>query len=71
MAKVIQTDPPVEKEVLAETIVRVSEGFDKMVKSGLNHKAIVVLLQDHTGLPKGMINRVLNALPELKKMYCK
>jgi hypothetical protein len=71
MVKVIQTDPPVEKEVLADAIVRVSEGVAALNKSGLNQRAVVVLLHDYTGLPMTAIRRVLNALPELKGMYCK
>ena len=71
MAKVIQTDPPVEKEVLADAIIRVSDGMSALSRSGLNQRAIVALLQDYTNLPKTQIKMVLNGLSELKGMYCK
>jgi len=71
MAKVVQSDPPVEKEVLAEAIVNISKGMTGLLKSGLNKRAITLLIQDHTGLNRGAITAVLDALPQLEKMYCK
>lgn len=71
MVKVIQTDPPVEKEVLADAIVRVSNSMKALSDSGLTQRTIVALVHDHTGLPKKTITRVITSLAELKSAYCK
>lgn len=63
-------DNPVTKEVLAENIVKISEGMTKLLASGLNRKAIVVLLKHSTGLGGGEINSVLDGLQQLRTNYC-
>lgn len=55
--------------VLAESIVRLSDAATKMLDSGLNMRAVTVLLKDKTGIPMAVIERVLRALPELKATY--
>lgn len=62
---------PETKEILAEAIVRISEGFEKLSKSGLNKRAIVILIQAETRLPQRDINAVLDALPRLQGWYCR
>lgn len=62
-------DTPVAKDVLATEIVKLSDSAVKLLQSGLNQKAIVVLLRDATGLPKNKINVVLNALSQLRATY--
>jgi phenylpyruvate tautomerase PptA (4-oxalocrotonate tautomerase family) len=69
--KVTQSDPPVEKAVLAEAIVALGEAVQKLDRSGLNRKAIVILLQDITKLPRTTIEIVLDAIPKLRSTYCK
>jgi hypothetical protein len=54
---------------LAEAIVKISAGFEDLKKSGLNQKAIVVLLNDSTGIGKRDIERVLLGLHDLAKVY--
>lgn len=61
---------PVEKEVLAEAIVRMSEGVNALSKSGINKKGIILLVHDHTKLPKREIESVIDSLAELKSLYC-
>jgi hypothetical protein len=67
----IAQDPekPVEREVLATAITKISEGMQALLKSGLNRDAIIVLLHDRTRLPKSTLNTVLNGLAQLKRDY--
>lgn len=62
---------PETKEILAEAIVRIGDGFDKLNKSGLNKNAIVVLIHAATGIAKRDIITVLDALPRLRGWYCR
>ena len=57
-------------ESLASAIAKISDGFDALLKSGLNKRAIVLLLHDATRLRRTDIQAVLDALPKLKEMYC-
>ena len=59
-----------EEENLASTISKISDGFDALLKSGLNEKAVIILLQDATRVRRRDIKAVLDALPRLKEMYC-
>lgn len=62
-------DKPVEREVLAASIVKISDAFQALKKSGLNRDAIVVLLHDRTKIARKTINDILNALEQLKRLY--
>lgn len=67
-------EAPESVELLAKSIIQVSEGFEKLLKSSLNERAYLVLLQDYIG--QGKINKkqialVLKALPRLKAWYIK
>ncbi len=55
---------------LADAIVDISKGMKKLYKSGLNHKAIVVLIADDTKLPRRDINAVLDSMDTLAETYC-
>lgn len=67
----VKQDPnaPVEREILAEAIVRMSKSVQALRSSGLNERAIVALLHDHCRLPKSDIERVLHSLDQLAKDY--
>ncbi|BAQ16070.1 hypothetical protein [Methyloceanibacter caenitepidi] len=69
--KVKKSDPPETKEILAEAITRIGEGFDALQKSGLNKKAIIILIQAETRLSQRDIRTVLDALPRLRGWYCR
>ena len=69
--KVAKSDPPETKEILAEAITRISDGFAALQKSGLNKKAIIILIQAETRLAQRDIRAVLDALPRLKGWYCR
>lgn len=60
---------PIAKDVLAKEICKLSDNTSKLLQSGLNQKAIIVLLRDATGLSKTKINLVLNALGQLRTDY--
>lgn len=62
-------DNPVPKDILAEAIVKMSKAVQDLKRSGLNEKAIIVLVQDITKLPKSDIRAVLNAQYQLAKDY--
>lgn len=66
------TENPESVELLAKSIIQVSEAASKLLKSGLTTRAIVVLLQDGIGMTKinkSQIYLVLNNLPRLKAWY--
>lgn len=65
---------PESAELLAQSIVQVADGFDKVLKSPLSRRALVVLLQDGIGISKitkSQIELVLDGLPRLKGWYIK
>lgn len=62
-------DEPVERHVLATAIVKISEAADALKKSGLNQRAVVVLLADKTKIAKGTIEDVLDGLADLRSDY--
>ena len=64
-------EPVIGEAILARHIAELSAGVDRLWKSGMNRRAVVVLLRDITGLPMATIGRVLNAIPELAKSYLK
>lgn len=66
-----KSDPPESKEILAEAVTKISDGFTKMLASGLNKQAIIILLQAETKLPQRDIRAILDALPRLKGWYCR
>lgn len=68
--KIVKSEPPESKEILAEAIVRISNGFLSLQKSGLNKRAIVVLLQAETKLSQRDIILILDSLARLKGWYC-
>lgn len=61
-------------ELLAQSIIQVAEGFQKVLNSPLSSRALEVLLQDGIGqgkISKKQIRLVLDALPRLKGWYLK
>lgn len=67
-------EKPESVELLASSIVKVAEGFDKIKNSPLNQRGLIVLLHDGIGsanITKRQIKLVLEALPRLKGWYIK
>lgn len=69
MAIAAETEEKVEPKDLSEAIERISGAMKTLLKSGLNRRAIVVLLHDSTRVSKRDIETVLNGLETLKKTY--
>jgi predicted Fe-Mo cluster-binding NifX family protein len=65
---------PESAELLAQSIIQVAEGFDKVLSSKLTQRALIVLLHDGIGaskITKSQIQLVLENLPRLKAWYIK
>lgn len=70
-------EPEVAKEILAQAIIRMSDALVSLKKSGINEKAIIVLVHDaipgnYSGkkvIGKRDIKAVFDALAELKERY--
>ena len=65
---------PESAELLAASVIKVAEGFEKMLKSPLKNRALEVLLHDAIGannINRRQIRLVLEALPRLKGWYVK
>lgn len=57
------------EENLADAIRKISSGMEKLTRSGLTRKAVVVLLKDATGVGKKEIEKVLTGLGTLAQKY--
>lgn len=70
---VYKKDPtqPITKEILATSIIQISDAVKKLYDSGLNRHAVVALIADDTKMGKRTIEIVLDSLLELRKTYTK
>lgn len=64
-------DEPMPTEVLAGHIRDLSASAKRLLNSGLNRRALLILLRDSSGVPMSSIDAVLDALPELERNYTK
>ncbi len=73
IVRIVSDDPskPIQKDVLASAIQDISIALTKLLKSGLNRRAVIALLKDATGFTKGDIETILDALVELERNYCR
>jgi hypothetical protein len=60
---------PVSPKILAKSIISISASMKKLLSSGLNRRAVIALVHDHTKLGKSEITRVLDALDDLARTY--
>lgn len=61
-------------ELIAQSIINISEAFEKINSSPLKRRAIVLLLQDAIGpskIGKNEIEAILDHAPKLKDYYIK
>ena len=65
------SEKPESTEILAEAIVRIGSAMQALEKSGLNERAIVVLIHAETKLSQRDIKIVLDSLRKLKSWYCR
>lgn len=68
--KVTNLNPPIAGDTLAESIVKIGYAADRLFKNGLNKRAVIILIQATTKLPQRDIRAVLEALPQLERLYC-
>lgn len=70
---VVKKDPanPEPDELIAASIIKISEGMQAINKGPLNRRAILVLLKDATGLTFAEITKVLDAQADLRRLYLK
>jgi len=68
---VAEGEEPLYFEVLQDEIVKLANVGRQIDASRLKQRAIVLLLHDHTKVPKANIRYILNALPALEEMYLK
>jgi len=54
---------------IVQSMVQIKGALKNLMKSGLNKRAIVVLIQDRTRLPKATIENVLDTLCKLETWY--
>lgn len=72
--RVVQPAPPrkpIEREILAEAIKRIGDGIADLNRNGVNRRAIVILLQAQTGVNRGVIEMIFDALPEMQRKFCR
>lgn len=62
-------DGAVPTRVLANAITDIAECARLLLSAGLTENAIVVLIHDHTKVPRTQIREVLRCLPDLGKLY--
>lgn len=58
-----------EVDSLPEAIRKISAGLARLNSTGLNRKAVIVLLRHETGLGIGVIETVFDGLAELARKY--
>lgn len=63
------TEAPVPEGVLAQAIVDMSKAMTHLLKSGLNRRAIVVLIAHDTKVPMRTVGLVLDSIRDLAKNY--
>lgn len=66
-----ENEDPISTEILAQSIKEIAEGFKRIERSSLNRRALLVLLKDASGESMNTIEKVLNALDNLEKLYTK
>lgn len=79
----VKTDEenPEAIEIIADAIIKIADAFDRIEKSKLSRRALILLIQDnceHVGqgfrkkpIARGDIEKVLDSIQSLKKAYIK
>lgn len=74
MGKVIvkqNPDKEIPVEILAQHIKAMSDVGKKLAASSMKQKTVLVLLNHTTGVAQKDIKKILDALPQLEKIYLK
>ena len=56
---------------LGQAVIKIGEAADAMMRAGINRRALRLLLADASGVTKADVGRVLQALVDLRKTYCR
>ena len=64
-----ESEKEVPTEILAQSIVEISQGVRKLRAGRLNDKALRILLSHTSGLSQKTVAQVLNALEDLEAHY--
>jgi hypothetical protein len=56
-------------ELIAQSITKVAYGFDRLNRSGLSLKAILLLLSHSSGVSQRDVKKVLQSMGSLKRDY--
>ena len=69
----VQQDPAklIETPVLAQAIVDIGKAAQRLSASGLNRKAITLLVSHDSKVPQRDVTYVLDSIEHLAKTYCK
>jgi hypothetical protein len=64
-------ESPIPFDVMADAIVKLSQLGEAMRSTRLERKVVLLLLHDMTGINIGVIGVILDAIPQLEKLYLK
>jgi hypothetical protein len=71
IVKPVEPEKEIPTEILAESILELSEGIKKVRAGRLNDRALFILLRDATGVGINEIESIVDALENLDRRYLK
>ena len=66
-----QPEKEIPTEILAESIVAISDGFRKLRSGRLNDKTLLLLVSHASGVAQREIKAVFEAIESLERLYLK
>jgi hypothetical protein len=63
------SESPIAVEIIAQSIVKISECAKSLQNSGLSERAILLLLRDASGVGMSDIKSVLDSMSQLERLY--
>lgn len=64
-----QGEPPIPMQIIASSIKTIADSFEKMQRSGLTQKAILILISHASGVSQTDVRHVLDGISQLKSLY--
>jgi hypothetical protein len=65
----VDEENPQPMEILAQSIIELSDGVKKLLAGSLNRRALIILLNASSGVSKTEIHNILISIEELKKDF--
>lgn len=62
---------PEPLEIIAQAVIDISKAFERIQKSRLSQRLIILLIQDQTKISHAKIRQILEVVPKLKDIYLK